>query len=114
MSGGSSRHRKGSSQGQAYLAALQAGCIGLLPGVGQEADFLLQLGLTPLRGRSAGVGDLLGGQAAVQAEEAELHRAGPRVLQLQGQQERENRAAGAAWRGLCSPESKTGRDAALC
>lgn len=87
MSGGSSKQSKGSGPGQAHQAALQAGRIALLLGISQEADFLLGLGLAMLGGRSAGVGDLLAGPVAVQAEEAELHRAGPCVLQLQGQPE---------------------------
>lgn len=70
-----------------HHAALQAGCIALLPGIGQEADFFLQLGLALLRGRSAGVGDLLCDQAAVQAQEPELHCAGPCVLELQAMRE---------------------------
>lgn len=69
----------------AHQAALQGGCVALLPGVRQEEDFLLGLGLAPFWGWAAGVGDLLCGQAAVQPQEAQLHRAGTRVLQLQRQ-----------------------------
>lgn len=73
----------------------------MIPGVGQEADFPVGLGLAVLGGCSAGVRDLLGGAVAVQAQEAELHRAGPRVFQLQG-----HKTAGAASGGSAPHEDK--------
>ena len=71
----------------AHQAALQCGHVALLPGVSQEADFLLRLAVVVGSG-AAGIGDLLGSPMAVQAQEAQLHHAGPYVLQLWGQPER--------------------------
>lgn len=98
------------AQGQAHQAALQAGCVAVIPGVGQEADFLVGLGPAALRGRSAGVRDLLGGAVAVQAQEAELHRAGPRVFQLQER----NPGSGGCLEGAVLPPGQTLAGSSRC
>lgn len=94
-------------RGRAHQAALQAGCVAAVPGVGQEADFLAGPGL---QGCSARVRDLLGGVVAVQAQEAELHRAGPRVFQLGG----ENTGKWGCFRRLCSPQGNPCQGTAAC